>query len=214
VRAADLLRLYSPKLEVLAFKSLPHSDSESHQTTVISVSPSGKQVFVEYRPSTIRDVLDADTLGLLPNPQQSDADAQVYAKAINFVPKDTGCPSGRGRLTPELFVGYGCKELKVLSYDGRLLWDVPMSEQVVRVLGNETRLVAEIQHHRANPFDLDLAPKLLGLIIYDLLSKTENCRIPAQSKAPAGEYPAIFFSLSETGGIAVVQGNELSFYNL
>ena len=64
------------------------------QAPIISVSPSGQQVYVAYRPSAERDVLDADTLELLPNSQQGDWDAEANPKALNFVAKDTSCPVG------------------------------------------------------------------------------------------------------------------------
>jgi hypothetical protein len=212
VKTGNSLRLYSSKLEQIAFRLLPRPDSDRPQSPIISVSPSGQQVYVGYRPSAERDVLDADTLELLPNSQRGDWDAEANPKAPKFVAKDTSCPWGYEKLTPKYFVGYGCKELKIISSDGELLWDIPESEQVVRVLGNETRLVAELQHRRANPLDLDLVAKPLGLIIYDLTTRTESCRIPAQFKLPAEESRSIYFALSKTGGIAVVQQNALSFY--
>jgi hypothetical protein len=46
------------------------------------------------------------------------------------------------------------------------------------------------------------------------ISRLAGCCLTAcLPKAPAGEYPAIFFGLSETGGVALIRGYELSLYN-
>lgn len=211
VRTGDALRLYSTEFEQIGFKLLPHSDPVSHETAVISVSRSGRQIFIDYNPGGVREIIDADTLEPLSVPQHPEAAAQSGLRSFHFAAKDTSCPSG-GYSTAQYSVGFGCKELKVFSPDGELFWDVPVNEEVVRASVGANTLAALIYHHRANPLDLDLAPEPSRIDLYDLPSKTAKCSIPYRHSEIRGMWPLMMFSQSSNGTIAVLQGNDLSVY--
>jgi len=217
IRTGETIRSFSAAFDESAAARLPNSKTASNQWSDVSVSPSGRLIYIKYNASYssqyIRGtaVLDADSL----DPKEDLASAEGAGEnqhTFAFVAKDPSCYSALAKITPEISIGYGCKDLRVFSNDGRLLWDIPMHEQVVSVRGNGALLLASIKRYRANPLDLDFGPEPLRLEVYDMVTKSEKCSIPTRMKPVPGLWPSMFYALSTSGEVAAIQGNILSFY--
>jgi hypothetical protein len=124
-------------------------------------------------------VLDADSLDPIEKAANGDATLGEGLPGFTFVAKVTSCPSRVASITAEVFVGYGCKELKLFSRDGQLLRNIPMHDQVVLILGGGRLFAASIQRYRLDPLDMDLGPEPLRVALYDVTTKSEKCLIPS-----------------------------------
>ena len=219
IRTGETIRSFSAAFEESAAARLPNSKTAGNQWSDVSVSSSGRLIYIKYNASyssssqSVRGtaVLDADSLD--PKEDLGSADGgRENQRSFAFVAKDSSCRSALVRITAEVSVGYGCKDLRVFSNDGLLLWDIPMHEQVISVRGSGALLVASLKHYRANPLDLDFGPEPLRLKIYDIATKSEKCAIPARIKPAPGLWPSMPYALSTSGEVALIQGSTLALY--
>jgi hypothetical protein len=182
-------------------------------------------------------LLDADTLKTIVNPKPTDMalwpegpgkslfpnlatsgdktgiiTSQGAWQSFDYHTKDVSCYSGFHRIAAEVYGGYGCKDLRLYAQDGRLLWDVPIHDEVVNVLGTDAFIAAAVYHRPPDPMDLGLGRAPLGIKIYDLANKSEVCLIPPTSKRFSDVWPWIFFDVSQEKTVAVIQANQLSLY--
>ena len=217
IRTGETIRSFSAAFDESAAAHLPNSKTASNQWSDVSVSPLGRLIYIKYNASYSSQyvrgiaVLDADSL----DPKEDLASAEGAGEKqrnFAFVAKDPSCYSALAKITPEISIGYGCKDLRVFSNDGRLLWDIPMHEQVVSVRASGALLLASIKRYRANPLDLDFGPEPLRLEVYDMLTKSEKCSIQARMKPSPGLWPSMSYALSTSGEVAVIQGSMLSLY--
>lgn len=218
VRTGQTIRSLSPTFDEIAIAHLPHSKTATYQWPEVSISPSGRLVYVKYNasyPSQYVDgtaVLDADSLDPVEDVKDRDGTLRERRPDFTFVAKVDSCPSILANITSDLFVGYGCKELKLFSRNGQTLRDFPMHDQVVSVREGGGLLAASIQRYRMDPFDVGFGPEPLSVNLYDLGSKSEKCSIPSRVKSLPGLWPTIFYALSTSGKIAVLQGSSLRAY--
>jgi hypothetical protein len=220
IRTGQVLALYSRDLREIGSVRLQDDPDERNQSWSVNILSSGHSIeatlMADNGPRTAflkrNYFFDADTLQSLSSPPLSDSDSPITARIAGFTPRNTSCPSGFVRLASGFFAGYGCQELRLFTSDGLPYWDIPVKDQVSGMLGNGILLVAAIYRHRGNPFDLDLAPEPLRIEIYDTELKSERCYIPADRNSQTGFWPEVFFDLSDMGGVAVVQGTKLDFY--
>jgi hypothetical protein len=218
VRTGETIRSLSATFDEIAIAHLPHSNTANHQWSEVSISPSGTLVYVNYSASYDsqlargRAELDADSLDPVEEVPHGDLPLGKGRPGFTFVPKVSSCPSRLASITPEVFVGYGCKELKLFSRDGHLLWDIPMHDEVVSVRGGGELLAASIQRYRLDPLDIGFGPEPLRVDVYDLATKSEKCSRPSRVKSLPERWPTMSYALSASGAVAVIQGNILSVY--
>jgi hypothetical protein len=234
VRTGQIVRSYSPEFQEISSKRLP-PDSWS-----MSVSPSGRLFSLEHyaqeKHSKMVTIFDSETLDEVVDPRPSDVafwpagsarfpellkslppkpgvfNADGSWQSFDYSPKNPSCRSSFARLTDQLFAGYGCKELKLFSVRGELLWNVPMKDRVVNVIGEGTLVAAEIEDFRANPLDLDLSPSNPRIIVYDLDLKSSKCLISRVSSDSRGAL-TIFYAFSPVGDLAVIEESYISLYH-
>jgi hypothetical protein len=220
IRTGETIRSFSPSFDQIAIAHFPHKKTATREWYQVSVSFSGKRIYIHYTASDSSElmggmaVLDADSLHPVESLPQGDAPSGKGAAGFTFVAKDHSCPSGLTRITPDVSVGFGCKELKLFSFEGQLLWNIPMDEQVVSVRATGVLLAALIQSHSANLLHPDIGPEPLRIDLYDVDAKSEKCSVPATTKPVSGHWPPIFYAVSSSGTVAIVQGNMLSVYSL
>jgi len=217
IRTGEIIRSFSANFDQVAIAHFPHKKTADLEWYEVSVSFSGKRLYIHYTASDSSRlvggtaVLDADSLHPVEGLPQGDIPSGKVAAGFNDAAKDHSCPSGLARITPDLSVGYGCKELKLFSYDGGLLWDIPMNEQVASVRGAGALLAASIQHPHLNSLDPDIGPEPLQIALYDLATKSEKCSITTKIKSVPRIWSTIFYAVS-SGEVAVIQGNILGVY--
>lgn len=220
IRTGETIRSFSAAFDESATARLPSSKTASYQWSDVSVSYSGRLIYVKYRAADSSSsqlvggtaVLNADSLDAAEDVATTGAESGESRPGFSFVAKDPSCRSALARIASDVFVGYGCKDLRVFSHDGHLLWDIPMHERVTSVRGSETLLAAAIQHYRANPLDVDFGPEPLRVELYDVATKSARCSIPARIKSVPGLWPSMFYAVSVSGTVAVIEGNTLSVY--
>jgi hypothetical protein len=218
VRTGETVRSLSETFDEIAIAHLPHSKTATGQWSEVSISSSGRLVYVKYNASYSSQfvrgtaVVDADSLDPVEEVPHGDVTLGEGRPGFTFVPKVSSCPSKLASITPEVFVGYGCKELKLFSPDGQLLWNIPMHDEVVSVRGGGKLFAASIQRYRMDPLDIGFAPEPLRIDVYDLATKSEKCSIPSTVKSLPERWPTMSYALSASGAAAVIQGNILSVY--
>jgi hypothetical protein len=196
IRTGETIRSFSAAFDESAVVRLPNSKTASNQWSDVSVSPSGRLIYIKYNAyDSSRFVrgtatLDADSLDPEDNPEKNEG-AGEHQDAFTFVARDPSCLSALARITSELFAGYGCGTLRLFSNDGQLLWDIPIHDQVISVRGSGMLLVASINRHRANPLDLDFGPEPLRVEVYDIATRSKTCSIPARIKPAPGLWPNV-----------------------
>jgi hypothetical protein len=217
IRTGETIRSFSAAFDESAAALLPNSKTASNQWSDVSVSPSGRLIYIKYNASYSSQfvsgtaTLDADSLDPNENLAKNEG-AGENRRAFTFVARNPSCPSALARITSEFSVGYGCEDLRLFSNDGQLLWDIPIHEQVISVRGSGALLVASINRHRANPLDLDFGPEPLRVDVYDIATKSKKCSILARIKPAPGLWPSMSYALSTSGKVAVIQGSMLSVY--
>lgn len=218
IRTGETIRSFSAGFDQLAIAHFPHSKTASLERYEVSVSFSGERVYVRYfaiessKSARGMVVLDADSLHVVEHPPGGDISSGKSATDFAFVAKDHSCPSGLTRITRDLSVGYGCKELKVFSFEGKLLWDIPMDGEVASVRASGVLVAALIEGHYVNLLHPDIGPEPLRIDLYDINAKSEKCSIPLNSKPISGHWPPTLYAVSTTGEVAVIHGNTLSVY--
>jgi hypothetical protein len=217
IRTGETIRSFSAAFAEIAAARLPNSKTASNQRSDVSVSPSGRLIYIKYNasysPQFVRGtaILDADSLDPKENLTKNEGPGESQ-RAFTFVARNPSCPSALTRITSEFSVGYGCQDLRLFSNDGQLLWDIPIHEQVISVRGSGALLVASINRRRANPLDLDFGPEPLRVEIYDIATKSKKCAIPVRIKPAPGLWPSMSYALSASGEVAVIQGSTLTLY--
>ena len=218
IRTGETIRSLSATFDETAIAQLPHSKTATNQGSEVSISLSGRVVHIRYRAFYDSQTaggtaeLDADSLDPVEGVLQADVVSDENRPGFTFVPKVSSCYSGLARITSDVFVGYGCKELKLFSRDGQLLWDIPMHDEVVSIRGVGKLLAASIQRYRMDPLDIGFGPEPLRVDLYDVATRSEKCSIPSRIKSLSQRWPTILYALSSSGVVAVIQGNTLSVY--
>lgn len=218
IRTGEIIRSFSASLDQLAIAHFPYKKTAAEEWYQVSVSFSGRRVYVHYTASDSSQlvggtaVLDADSLRPAEGLPQGDLPSGKKGLGSAFVPRDHSCASGFTRITPDISVGYGCKELELFSHDGQLLWDIPVDDQVVSVRADGTLLAASIERPYASLLHPDFGPIPLRIDLFDVNAKAEKCSIPARTKSVPGLWLPIFYAVSSSGGVAVINGNTLSVY--
>lgn len=213
VRTGRLLRLYSPAFQEIASRSIPPSPAEN-MSWLVSVVASGRRVYVEFGSGygLQSHLWDADTLeSIWDSPPGNTSDSGSQGSDYSF--EDISCPGESGRIPGQMFVYNNpkpCKKLKLLSADGHLFWEVPVRDKVHSLLYNDRLLAVEIHRHRPDPFDLGIQSKPLRIALYDLATKSEKCS--TRIAVPVSGWRSMFYALSPTGALAVIQGTKLSLY--
>jgi hypothetical protein len=217
IRTGETIRSFSAAFDESAIARLPNSKTAKNQWSDVSVSTLGRLIRVKYNASYSSEfvrgtaTLDADSLD--PKEDLAGGEGAVEnQRSFVFIPKNPSCSSALVAIAAETSVGYGCKDLRVFSNDGQLLWDIPMHEQVDSIRGSRALLVASLTRYRANPLDLDFGPEPLRLEVYDIATRSEKCSIPAKMKPSPGLWPSMSYALSTSGAVAVVEGSMLSLY--
>jgi hypothetical protein len=219
------LRLYSPSFEQIGSRTFPTSPSGKLESWSIFVIPGGKRICIS---AAEHYLLDSDTLETIWNPRPSDV--AFWGKGNRFFPELRGpgpgvfnnegqwvniYPGSDSRdsvLSTFLNVrdrdsgGWAPKELRVLSRSGQVVWSVKTHDKFSSFSSNGALIAAAIYKDRPNPFDLDLAPKPVQIVIYDLYEKVEKCSIRVSLP--------VFYDLSSAGRLAVIQGDMVSLYRL
>jgi hypothetical protein len=230
VETGQLLRLYSPTFQEVASRSLPTSPYGKRESWRVSVIPPGRRIYIA---AAEHYLLDSDTLETIWHPNPSDvafwaegrrffpelkgSDAGVFNPEGQQVPLDLSSNSRSRVLWTFLDVphhdsgGWDPKELRVFASSGQVVWVVKVHDKFDSFSSNGSLLAAAIYRHRANPFDLDLAPKPIRIGIYDLPEKLERCSIRITIPV-SGWWDTRFYDLSSAGTVAVLQGNLLSLY--
>jgi hypothetical protein len=211
VRTGETIRSFSAGFEQLAIAHFPYSNQQQYE---VIVSFSGERIYVRYYTAfkSSNLVLDADSLHVVKDSPQDDVSPGQRTHGFTFVPKDLSCRFGFTGITSDVSVGFGCKELKVFSFEGQLLWDIPMDRQVASVQASGVYLAALIEGHYVNLLHSDIGPEPLRIELYDVNAKSEKCSIAVNSKPVSGQWPPILYAVSTTGEVAVIHGNILSVY--
>lgn len=218
IRTGQIIRSFSASFDQVAIAHLPYSQNTTQEWYQLSLSGSGKLLYVKHSKSDSSKsesgtaVLDADSLRPSNREPQNNVPSGEGSHGFTFVAKDRSCPHGVTKITPEIFVGYGCKELKLFSQDGQVLWDIPVDEQVASVRASGTLLAALIKGRYVNLLHPDTGPEPLRIDLLDINTKSEKCSISVRTELVSGNWPPILYTVSSSGGVAVIQGNMLSVY--
>jgi hypothetical protein len=218
IRTGQLIRSFSPSFAQVAIAHLPNSQNATQEWYQISVSASRRFLYVRHTKSDSLTsesgtaVLDADSLRPANGEPENHAASGEDSHGFTFVAEDRSCPHGITKITPKIFVGYGCKELRFFSQDGEVLWDIPVEEQVVSVRATGAVLAAFIKRHYVNLLHPDAGPEPLRIDLFDIDAKLEKCSISVKTELVSGHWPPISYTVSSSGGVAIRQGAVLSVY--
>jgi hypothetical protein len=218
IRTGESIRSFSASFEQVAIAHLPYSQDATQESYQLSVSGPGRLLYVKHGKlessmyESGRAVLDTDSLRPTKGEPQNPAPSGEGLPKFTFVAKEPTCPHWFTKITPELFAGYGCKELKLFSQDGQLLWDIPVEEQVASVRASGTLLAALIKKRYVTLLHPVVGPEPLRIDLFDIDAKSEKCSISVRTELVSGHWPPIFYAVSPSAGVAVIQGNILSVY--
>jgi hypothetical protein len=126
---------------------------------------------------------------------------------------DASCGFGTTflRTNDPILATFGCNTLRLLSLEGKQLFtaSVEKHEEFVSAVGSGSLVAAEVHHHRSDPFDLGISSKPVRIAVYDSTTKSEKCYIPITE--PVSTWSSLY-GVSSLGGVAVIQGGVLRFY--
>jgi hypothetical protein len=218
IRTGEIIRSFSASFEQVAIAHLPYSKNATEELYQILVPGSGRLIYVKHtkldssKSESGTAVLDADSLRPSKEESQNYVPSGESLHGFTFLAKDRSCPHGVTKITAEIFVGYGCKELKLFSQDGQVLWDIPVDEQVVSIRARGALLAALIEGHYLNLLHPDAGPEPLRIDLFDVNAKSEKCSISVRTELVSGHWPPIFYAVSSSERVAVLQSNILSVY--
>lgn len=129
------------------------------------------------------------------------------------LPGDASCGFGTTflRTNDPILATFGCNTLRLLSLEGKQLStaSVDKHEEFVSAVGAGSLVAAEVHYHRSDPFDLGISSKPVRIAVYDSTTKSEKCYIPITE--PVSTWSSLY-GVSSVGGVAVIQGGVLRFY--